>query len=513
MPYQRAEIPSTYYSIDRPVVLKVIKQVMDATQISSQTKINFVGAENKTFQQNSAIDEKDISIENKWPYDERIFIEVDLDANLDNIFSTAIYQNENIPIFNDYKLDVFVRPIYRNQKVSINFKYRAIDRNTAIQWRNSMNLKISGMMNIFLHEVNYRYMINPDFIETIYDMWKLREAVAPYNDGDFNYYLTKYLTTAAKIHSDQAGQSKQWMIDEGQCNIQGRFDFTETPDKESKEGDHDNFVINFSHIFTFDKPIELVMFYPLVIHNQLVPIKYLPKETVYKPEDRPRFFSQSGLAFNYFSTEQSVLNLNNANGYKIPVFDEFRPDVLIPSSINVFTTLATISPLDKRFLFNLKELVDIKLSEELLNFLQTVEYSYLGTNFASLFTLTLYQYSNILETKSLMVDNNLNVSSTFDLDLRKNYHIRFGIMTNFSLLTTSALQRIANSPMLAVELINFINYVLQVLGGSSDIPFNTLPEKYIKILTSKLPANYLKRLNVKTQQAQYIVTQKNREEV
>lgn len=458
-------------SVERPVIFDIIRQVMELTHISHKTSIQFLGDEQKAAQQNSTIT-KDPIKENRWSYDEKVVIEVDEDFDRNRLINKYVKQPEQYFIFEDDKLPIYIKPIYASSEVKITVKYKARDKNQANKWRNDIQSHVAIMRDINLHELNYHYHLPEVYIEILKELHRLRENIAGYGDS-FDDYFVKRLTNNASVLTNLSGTEGIWAVSEKQIRVQGYFDFEGVPEKAEKESDHDNFSISFSYNFKYEKPIECNMVYPLVIHNQLIGSKYRASK-VYKLEDKERAFTSSGRALYNFESDNTSLNVMGNDGVSIPSFDEFIPNGILPSTVRVFTALTSITPENKRFLFNLNELGQLQLEPKIIEFLKLSEYPYLGKAFYSIFTLNLYRDGALVSDNALMVDSNLNVSSNIDLDLRKTYHVRLGLVTDITYLRSEAISRLRKYPIVGDKLIKAINATLISLGGHADISKNQL---------------------------------------
>lgn len=496
MPKVMLPTSNLHWSVDRPVITGIVKDIMEITHISSQTPINYYGIDGKAAQQNSTIDPVNPIGENRWPYDERVIIEIQEDYNFETIVSTPVGGPEYRPFFHDDALGIMMRPVYSMSKVAVTFKYRSRDKNEATKWRNEMRVRASMMRDINLHEIDYHFTIPKAFLNIVAEVHRLREAQGGYGES-LSEYFTGHLTTNCSLMSNLSGSVTEWAVKERQVRIQGYYDFEGAPEKGDREEDHDNWGIGFTYNFTFQKPVACYMDYPLVVHNQLLDQKYRPSETDYKLEDRQLSYSLSGLAYAYFESDNRILRSKSYEGVNIPVFDEFIPGSVLPSTVKVFTALTSITEVDTRNLFNLNDLGDFGLDPLILEFLRT-EYVYLGKDFKSIFSLSLYCGSELMESGSLMVDAELNVLSTFDLDLRKTYHVRMGLVTDFKYLLVEMIKRLQNNPEVGLKIAGAINASIRGYGGSrKDISRNMLSEEAVALITGKtLPADYMRNSSI-----------------
>jgi hypothetical protein len=484
------------WSVDRPVITGIVRDIMEITHISSQTPINYFGIDGKASQQNSTMDSGNPVGENRWPYDERVIIEVQEDYNLETILSTPVGRPEYRPFFSDAALGVMMRPAYSMSKVAITFKYRTRDKNEATKWRNEMRMRASMMRDINLHEIDYHFTIPKAFLNIVAEIHRLRESQGGYGES-LSEYFTGHLTTNCSLISNMSGSVTEWAVKEHQVRVQGYYDFEGAPEKGDREEEHDNWGIGFTYNFTYQKPVACYMDYPLVVHNQLLDQKYRPDEKDYKLDDQQLSYSLSGLAYAYFESDNRILRSKSYEGVNIPVFDEFVPSSVLPSTVKVFTALAAVTPSDLRNLFNLSDLGDFNLDPVILNFLKT-EYMHLGKDFKSIFSLSLYSGHELMESGSLSVDANLNVQATFDLDLRKVYHVRMGLVTDFRYLVLDVIRRLQNSPEVGLKVMGAINASIRGFNGSrKDVSKNMLSETAVTLITGKtLPADYMRNANI-----------------
>lgn len=500
MPNISLPLDDLYDSVERPVIYSVVRELLDITEISDQTSISFYADEGKAAQVGSLIN-TDPNKRNKWPFDERVRIEVDEDFDPNSIYSIHTKQNEHIPIFKDDEIGAVIRPIYSPTKVSITFTYRARDKNQAMRWRNNIRAKTAMYRDINLHELSYHTHLQEEFIVIVKELHRLRENVAGYGQA-FDEYFANHLTDKASIKTNVGGKSVLWSIEERQIRVQGIFDFEGAPEKGEKDGTNDAWAISFTYKFEYQKPILTNMVYPIVVHNQVLSSKYRPTEVAYRVEDQQRSFSASNRAYNAFESDTRVLTYKGNDGVSIPAFDEFAPKSILPTTVNMMTCLVVIdtSPKgDPKKLMNLNELGETNLNPLVVKFMRQMEYPFLGKDFHSIFSLSLYRHGTLLESGSLSVDSQLNVISNFDLNLRKTYRVRMGLVTNFSYLRKEALDRIQafarENPGFGDLLINCIDSCISKYGTHPDIGKSAMSDVDRKLVLASPYPEYDSRSN------------------
>jgi hypothetical protein len=494
MPNISLPLDDLHDSVERPVIFSIVRELLEITEVSDKTPISFYDDEGKSAQVGSLIN-ADPDKRNKWPFDERVKIEVEEDFDPAYMYSIRTKQPEHIPIFKDDDIGAVVRPIYSPTKVVINFTYRARDKNQAIRWRNNIRGKAAMFRDVNLHEVSYHTHLQEEFIVIIKELHRLRENIAGYGET-FDTYFAQHLSDKASIKTNLGGKAVLWGVDERQIRIQGLFDFEGAPEKGEKDGTNDAWSISFSYKFEYQKPILMNMVYPIVVHNQVLSSKYRPTEKAYSLEDQNRSFSLSNRAYNAFETGTRVLTYKGNDGISIPTFDEFSPKSILPSTVNVMTCLVVMDTAingDPRKLMNLGDLGEVNLNATVLKFMKQIEYPFLGNDYHSIFSLSLYRHGTLIDTGSLHVDQNLDIYSNFDLNVRKTYRIRLGLVTDFTYLRKEALDRIRAfsllNPGFGDILINCIDSSISKYASHPDIGKSAMSDVDRKlILASPYPA-------------------------
>jgi hypothetical protein len=475
-------IPTTETSVNitRPVIYGIIKDLFDLTGIPVDTMISFPGelesmqqpgSDMGTMAQQSGV--------NTMSFNNRIFIEVDEDYEMDRILSTATYRSENPHIFRDDRIEVGIRPIYSSTETTINFKFRAVDKTEATRWRDLIRSRVSMNWDQRIHKVSYHYLVPMEFLIILKEIHRLMENVDGYG-VELNDYIRSGMSNRATIMTTQAGTEPAWAIAESQVRIVGMFDFDLVPDKGSKEDEADTWTIAFAYKFRYDKPVACTMKYPLMIHNQLLPQNYRNNpltDNTDKLADEQFEFTLSSYLFYQFEKDTENKRLRDrciTKGFIIPSFDEFIPDGVMPFSVNILTVLIGIDTTNPHLLLSLKDLGDYDLAPEVIDFM-IGESQYMTKLGHSIFMINMYRGDTLLDTDSLTLDSDLNVYSTYILTLRKYYHIRLSVISDLSILNHAAIERMRNHGK-ATQII--FDYMFSSVHKSHGLP-KILADDYI----------------------------------
>ena len=451
-------------SVSRPIVIDIVNQIRDITNISKDTKILFPG-DNTGRQLNpgSSIDDRDRSAE----YLDNRFLQIEVSENfqLDSLGTQALTKEEHIPIFCDNALGVYVKPAYTTVDVVISFKYRTFSKAEAKRWRDDIWMRTGQLRDINLHKIRYNYAFPSNFIEILQAIHTLRENVAGYNQTFDEYFKSNASNRFTNI-SNTNGSESNLVIAETQSRIVGMFDFAGAPEPEEKDASNTSWLISFNYKISYERPTMCNMVYPIMIHNQLLDAKYtVLNNSGYDPRNDDNSRTVSLQALQMFElptiTDKSV----NPNPIiLIPNHDEFIPDYILGGTSSILFALCEVDA-DGVSLLNLNELGDIMIDKDILDFIIQSEYPYITKQYQSILYLAAYANKNINNSVNITCDSSLNVISSIPLNLRVNNRVRFAIVVDLTLLSEDAIRRLKLFPKAFVKIIAAINSALANFPG------------------------------------------------
>ena len=464
MPKIFVEVHETYESITRPVVYNIVRDMIRRTGLPKDIRINYPGDIERAMQDGSSITTSHPE-QTKFAYTSQLTIEVNEEYQEDRMLSTAVFRPENPFIFRDDALQVGIKPVYASCDTTITVKFRAQSKQQATRWRDDIKNRTSMNREQFIHQIAYHYLIPEETLVVLQEVHKLRENVAGY-DEDFATYFKNNRTTKARWLTNQAGQNGRWGIAESQIRVLGWFDWEGVPEQGSKEDDASTWTIGFSYKFKYDKPTACAMQYPLVVHNQI--IKYHPEppeQPMYQIENQLRKYALSAKMFAYFETGSAMHYQQRRQGYQIPSYDEFLPVSVVPNTLRLFTALVQIDPNNPRELFKLTDNIggDLMLDPDIQCCLEK-EWPYMTQPMQSIFNVSLYTGPFLQTPDKIAVDANLNLTTTFDMDLRQTYHVRVSLTKNLRLLPVAALNRLRECGPCLVKLLDALDPTLKDKG-------------------------------------------------
>lgn len=447
MPIVTLPVPDAYESSTRPMGVTVAKYILKDYAAPKGARIVFPGDTNKIAQPKSTIGDNRTKENNFLQTDSTIHIEINEQVIEDRVLATAVtrHKDENICIFLDKELGIKMKPVYTPTEATVSFRLRFRDKTIAKRWYDGIKTRYSMGRAEVIHTLTYHYGIPKEFIYMIYEMHRIREQVAPLNEslkGWFERCFDARLTTV----TNQAGNVNTGIvvIPENQIGVLGWFDFTYQPDKTEKENDTGVYQCGFDYKFQYDKVTDLVLEYPVIIHNQVLPktIRDDQKEEVL--DDKTKFMQHSKSLFE-FMTSQDPRYLSGIEGYGVPFFDDWIVNRTPRGVGTLLTVLTEINPLDRRELFNIEDIEELEFQQDILDFLPG-EAPFIAEIGKSIFYANMYEGDTSTGMHKVTMDADLNFRTVDEMDLRKINHFHFGIITDFTMLSFEALDRLRRNP-------------------------------------------------------------------
>jgi len=463
MPMIKLPIPETTESVTRPVMLDVLRQIMQLTGISNKTNITYFGDLERSKQLNSAIGETDKDDPNTFAHNDKVSIEVAENYYSDLVVNDAVERPENLLIFQDAPLSIVMKPMYKQMEATITIKYRTQNENQAIQWRDYVKSRITQKRELYLHNVSYAFGIPEECLYILRELHALRENVAGFGE-DFDTYFANHRTPKMTVLSNLSGSAKLWAVPETQTRIQGWFDWGEAPEKSTRDGDGGTYTVSFSYQFRYARPSEIFMAYPIVVHNQVIP-KKLREELLEDHNDIEKTYAMTSRIFRSFEGAVWSDQQRQDFGFSVPRFDEFWPRMVPNNTRRMLTVLFTLDPENPRLFMNVATIKGRQFDPDILEYMRA-EREYLPKSSMSAIHFGLYKNDFLIDADPLpfMIDENLNVLGKLSLNYRVQHHLRISLFIDWQSLRGGALQRLQDHGRAAIKMLLAIDPSLKDRG-------------------------------------------------
>ena len=461
MPNVMLTIPNVTQSVHRPIILDIVEQVKAITKINESTDVYFLSEEGYSQTPGSSI--ASANHHPKFAAQRMVIIDVEHTTNLDNLATSVSNRSEHIPIIEDPHLGLIVRPIYESTDVKINFRYRTISKQEAKRWKDDIAIRVSAMRDMFIHNIHYHYGLPPQVWNLLGEVHNKREMNQGYGET-FGQYIERLSKGRLTVVGEGTGTNTLPVIAEKATRIIGLFDFEAIPEKSEYEEESGTYMISFTYKFTYDCPVGCNAVYPIMVHNQYLADEYIVDTTAYPRLDMvPKRYSESAFAFSHFESDTTIDSVHPHDLYiRIPHIDDYIVPMMHAGTATAILLLMKMeTPGKDQVLFNLQDMGDVQIDEDLMKFLLEVEYPYLTKLYHSVFHLSLIENEQLCDPMRLSVNHRLDVITHRVIDLRKTYRVRIALVVDLSLLHPSALERLSKYPKAFVKFFQAANELLR----------------------------------------------------
>jgi hypothetical protein len=468
MPIFIEEIRGYEEQIARPVVMEVIRQLADRMHIPPNVVIRYIGNGSALAAVNTTLDKQQNP--NRLPGDTHIVITVTETYDPDRALSNHIYRPEHAHVFKDTHLDVYMWPLKNRVKYTVNVKYVASDRTSAQTWYTNIKRKYSQGVTEYLHDVSYSYPIPHNHMYKLGKIYDIRQQVSPINEV-VGAYLKRCFSKNMTVITNQIGNNSEFVIKEKQIRILGYCDFAENPPVPEKENDSGVHSISFNYNFDYDRVEQVVMAYPFMIHNQVVPEILRPPITFFGTEDVNANLSTLEVLHQQFSYDlNTAKTIQSIPGIPIPIFDDWLPNFKHRDMSNLLRIMLDVNLSNKHAVLDLNNLGDWALDPLVLDYLRDTPINHLKP-YDSVINIALYKRHSLYDVSDLMMTNQLMVNTLTPLDETERYHLSIDTVNRLQSLTQTALINLGKHGYFAVlYLVTLYPGIAQIAGDYYTLP-------------------------------------------
>lgn len=438
MPNILVPIPVTYSPVHRRVAMSVIENVMRITGIDKSTRVELRGDLNVATQPGGELG--DVGKTLRFQNDGRLIVTAQETYRESEVLNTSVRQPNIDPIFEDRAIGVHIKPVYSYTDVELSFTYRAKTRQEVTMWRDDIKVRIGDNRQQHLHELDYMFPIPPWCALLLKEVYTRREAVAGYGET-LNDYLKAHYTKNATVIATQDGDASKaiLVVAEKQIGVQGWFDFIEPVEAEKNE-DGPMWQVQFIYRFNYQKPVELNAQYPLVVHNQLIDDKFIPKLVEQDPDKKRSYKGMYKWDLDNFdyTARQAPRKLG---GIAIPDFDEWIPDNVVNYTTTFISWMVVVEPRDLQLIMGTQDILDTGFHPSILAYMRKAGNKLVQRGQCALH-LALYRENDAVvdgDLEIVVTDKAFDVRTKSMPDPRLKYHLRLSFCTNLSLYPEAAL--------------------------------------------------------------------------
>lgn len=468
MPITLIPLPDIQQTITRPMNFEMAQQIIEIADLPRDIVIHYNGKRGARATPGSFMNDNGNHQAN-FTASNILFMIITEDYNTDAIQEIQPYSWDQRPLFLDSKLGFSLRPVYIENNVTVEITYRHSSETEVRRWLSTMYTRAAAGRQVNLHSLAYSYPLPREFFDFLLkDVHQLRENIEPYGDS-LETYFDKHRTERLFTMTNQAGEQPVFMVKERQSDIQGLFEIPTVPEKPEHLSDIGMWQATLVYKYTYQRPEEMLVEYPIAVHSQYMPERYLKNlMSLEDPRSRPHYFSFGQQAMEQFSLDRVADRTLPEHRYiTIPPFDDFgennaNSETVFPQPTStIFTAMVFPDEADHKTLCNLNDLGDVFIDEDILDFLKD-EAPYLNKFYHSVFHLSFFIDGVTRPYEEIEVLPDLTVKATRTLSMRSRYHIRLALLPDINKPLYAALKRVTEHPAAFFKIVKGINELLVI---------------------------------------------------
>ena len=445
-------IPNLYQSTDKKVLHSVVKDLVKDGWVPEYDRLEITREGYKSQTRGGGVKK---GTRRKWQKNEiQIKVEVEKENSQANIAQVRTGDSQTMPCFNDTGTGTSILPHYDETVWAMNIRVRSASRSMLEEWSAQVRLGSQRGVDRLNHNVQYSYGLSIDSFNLLMEVYERREARYGYGMS-FPDYISRYSLNSMAVITAGKGECIEYT--EKQLEVTGYFNVQPAPKiQEVSEGLYEGSLI---YTFTLNRPFGLVHYFPLMVHQQVMPWEYMSSDQdnyenvlVYCPIMRG--FTNVREASSTVYQDITVPSMDRGWGGKYP-----------PGYHPLVSFMVTIDDEDDKVLFNLRNAEDIELDFGLLNAIQNHWTGRIHIPYATPFLLTLHQDKHLVEQGAVTLDEHLDVVTDRDLYGRSIFRVTLCITIAPHMLADDAFVPIIDNHRLKAIITETINNLAVNRGG------------------------------------------------
>lgn len=435
MPNITVDVESTQQTVTRHVAMGVVYDVAHSLGLPYNIRVLYPGSPDAEDLPVAVADDGRNTV-----YDPAMKVMVQVEERyVDNDVATMVMRpNHNHPIFYDPELGVRITPVYAQAEMTIEFRLRFPDKNLAEQVRNDIRRHASLFRDGLMHELSYKYIIPKVEMVILSEIYRLRESQAGYGET-MREWFDRYFSDRVTVLSNRNASHLTMAMNELQTGVMGDYEFEIVPDPAEAGESKTTHIMNFTYRLRYDKILSATMEYPILVHNQAISSKMYDSSVPFELGERLQMPSRTRALLDHWTKNQYVTGFTM--GAPIPIFNDWQPPTTLSGIEGLLRIMVMVNPDDEYELFNLNHLGKLEIAPYLLNYI-SAEGDRILEHRSSAINVCIYENDKLLSGDKLTVDADLNVRTTFGMDLRKHYHVLVSVLADLRLLKPSAVERL-----------------------------------------------------------------------
>lgn len=438
MIYTRYTLNSIEETVTRPSLITIVDDIKKHIGVSKDTYVN-IDTTTNTNVKKKVVDRAKLGIANDYTED-IVLITYDENSLNGNELDITPMATDFKPIYEDKEVDSKITPIFHQRTGVINFTFKSKSKNKANALVNKLRLMTSSDSMYIRHELEYHYILPlhvVSLIDTINQLKELRNIDKLSLDDYVNSTFDNRVDFS-NTH-DGVNYKSELVIREAQVAVQGYIS-DQLHDIKSEYDEKDSYWgVTFNFNFDFEKPVSLLLQYPIMVYNTLIP-------KVFRTFNKQNQVKDNALRTHRMSALSDVTSIEKKhyeNYYRvIPELDQIELTDTYSHVAKVVSVMAKVNDADPNELFSLFEIPGLKFKDSVSKFIKDYEYPYMGKVNESLFLLELYKNNKPDYNNEIIVDADGNMRTKEPMSYKYTYRVVISIILDLDYLVPDSKKRV-----------------------------------------------------------------------
>lgn len=459
MAFLELPINSLEQSVTKPIIIQVLNHIYEEIFYSNGTEMLFVDHTGTTHPIGSTLSnsgENSLRLDNS----SKVIARSVERHNSDILFTNVVKPSELDVLWADQNLNMYLKPVRNRSDFEVSLTYKASTRQEALNFINQYHNKLIKGVSFVKLGVNYEYLVSNHIIAFMNEVHRVRESSHGYGES-FIKYLTDNMLTTYEFKRNVNSKTTSLAIQE---HLKGITVLVDSEVPEISPIDVGGYEAALNLKFVLDKPTHLILEYPIFVHGNYLDGKYFNHQlnvndkasTTLDKATRPLFNTLTEL---YRRERSSVLS---ESGYSYPPFDDIKLDNKRAQLIPIVKVQLAIDPDDPRLVLDLSKLeadLGITLHPELLYYMRSEPIA-IFKYFESIINVSIYRDGVRLNPDKYYLDENMQVRSNYDMNIRGSYHVTVNILYPVHRLSERSVKALSKYGDLAIALMQFLDHSL-----------------------------------------------------
>ncbi len=435
MLYTKHILHSIEETVSRPSLIAVVNDIKKFLGIHPETYVNY---DPTTSMKKKIVNQSKIGLDNNYSED-LIYVETEENSLSDNELSMIPVSPDFIPIYKDDEINSKFTPIYHHRTVDINFTFKTKSKSKIYAIVNKLRLLTSSDGMYSRHDIEYHYVLPLHILNLLDEINNLKEkrnvdklSLDKYIDNTFDNRVDYSTTHDGKEYKTEV------VIREAQTDIHGFIKDSLHELKPEYDESSTYWTIDFTYEFSYEKPVVLLLQYPLMVFNTLIakPFRTFTKTNTFKESNRSHRMSSMATVI-----ENTIAKYPNYYRTIPPIDLEELPDTS-HSLAKVISIIVNINEDDPNELFNLDEIPGLVFKDSVKKFILESEYPYIGKMNESMFMLELYKNNKLDYDNEIILSKDGVLTTKNPMSYKYIYRVVLSVLLDLDYLKPESKKRV-----------------------------------------------------------------------